>query len=145
MQKKIENLVNEWKEKVGTSVEVRRASDTLDMHKQKMNRLREELSKAEAWEGELEAKRRRIEKSLKPLLLQLYEKLEREEHVDSELLQEAFLRGKEEVFLVLEGRVCKVKQMKRVALIQLLEMLLRLRYMVEEQSLGRLKKMAKVL
>ena len=115
MARKLENLMKEWKEKVATSVEVQRASDNLELHKQKMNRLVEELSVAEAWEGELKAKRRRIEESLKPPLLQLFDKLEEEEHVDDELLQEVFLSGKEEVFQILERKVRKVKQMERVA------------------------------
>ena len=142
---KLTNLMKEWKEKVATSVEVRRASDHLNLHKQKMKRLVEELSIAEAWEGELKVKMRRVEESLKPPLLQLFGKLEREEQVGDELLQEAFLSGKEEGFQILEGRVCKVKQMKRAALIQLVDLLLRLRHILEEESLGRVGKLAKVV
>ena len=142
--KKLENLTKEWKEKVATNAEVRRASDNLMLHKQKMNRLVEELSMAEAWEGELEAKRRRVEESLKPPLLQLFDNLEREELVDDELLQEVFFSGKEEVFTILEGRVLKVKQMKRAALLQAADLLLRLRHMLEGESLGRMGKLAKV-
>ena len=143
--RKLENLMKEWKEKVATSVEVQRARDNLDLHQQKKNRLVEELEHLEAWEGELKAKRRRVEESLKPLLLQLFEKLEREEHVDDELLQEAFLSGTEEEFLILEGRVRKVRQLKRAALIQMVDLLFKLRHIVKEESLGRLKKMAQVV
>ena len=72
---------------------------------------------------------------------------EEEEHVDDELLQEVFLSGKEEVFQILERKVRKVKQMERVALIQLVDMLLRLRHMLEEGSLAKMAsaKMAKVV
>ena len=145
MASRLENLMKEWKEKVATSVEVRRSSDNLSLHKHKKNRLMEELSIAEAWEGELKAKMRRVEESLKPPLLHLFDKLEKEEHVNDELLQEAVLSGKEEVFKILEGRVLKVKQMKRAALIQLVDLLLRLRHMLEEESLGRMEKLAKVV
>ena len=145
MASRLENLTKEWKEKVATSLEVRRASDNLNLHKHKMDRLMEELSIAEAWEGELKAKMRRVEESLKPPLLHLFDKLEKEEHVNDELLQEAVLSGKEEVFKILEGRVLKVKQMKRAALIQLVDLLLRLRHMLEEESLGRMEKLAKVV
>ena len=51
MASKLENLTKEWNEKVATSLEVRRASDDLNLHKQKINRLLEELSIAEAWEA----------------------------------------------------------------------------------------------
>ena len=144
MATKLEKLMKEWKDKVATSPEMRRVSENLSLHKQKMNRLVEELSIAEAWEGELEAKRRRVEESLKPPLLQLFDKLEKEERVDDELLQEAFMNGKEEVFQILEGRACKVKQMERAALIQFVDLLLRVRHILEEESLGRMGKMAKV-
>ena len=65
--------------------------------------------------------------------------------MDDELLQEAFLSGKQEVFQILEGVVLKVKQMKRAALIQFVDLLLRLRHMLEEESLGRMEKLAKVV
>ena len=145
LETKLETLMKEWKEKVATSVEVRRASDNLSLHKHKKNRLMEELSIAEAWEGELKAKMRRVEESLKPPLLRLFDTLEKEEHVDDELLQQALLHGKEEVFQILEGRVLKVMQMKRATLIQFVDLLLRLRHMLEEESLGRMEKLAKVV
>jgi len=145
LETKLETLMKEWKEKVATSVEVRRASDNLNLHKQKTNRLLEELSIAEAWEGELKAKRCRVEESLKPPLLRLFDTLEKEEHVDDELLQQTLLNGKEEVFQILEGRVLKVMQMKRATLIQFVDLLLRLRHMLEEESLGRMEKLAKVV
>ena len=149
MATKLESLTNEWKEKVATSVEVRRASDKLNLHKQKRNRLLEELSIAEAWEGELKAKRCRVEESLKPPLLRFFDKLEKEEHVNNELLQQTLLNGKEEVFQILEGRVLKVMQMKRATLIQFVDLLLRLRhvyvFVVSEESLGRMEKLAKVV
>ena len=69
---------------------------------------------------------------------------EREQLVDDELLQEVFFSGKEEVFTILEGRVLKVKQMKRAALLQVADLLLRLRHMLEGESLGRMGKLAKV-
>merc|ERR1719234_1194105 len=89
MATNLEKLTKDWKDKVATCPEMRRASVNLNLHKHKINRLMEELSIAEAWEGELEARRHRVEESLKPPLLQLFDKLEKEEHVNDELLQEA--------------------------------------------------------
>ena len=37
MATKLENLTKEWKDKVASSPEMRRASDNLNLHKQKMN------------------------------------------------------------------------------------------------------------
>ena len=146
METMLEKLRREWKERVAASVEASRAKGNLELHKQRIARLIEELSTAEAWEGELQAKRLRVEQSLKPNLLQLHEKLEREEHVDDQLLQEAFSTGGEEVFTILEGRVGRSKQMERAALIRLIDLLLRLRLMlVEEISVGRIEKMVRVV
>ena len=143
----LEKLNREWKEMVAVSVEASRAKANLDLHKQRIARLVEELSIAEAWECELQAKRRRVEESLKPTLLQLHEKLEREEHVDDELLQEAISSGGEEVFKMLEGRVGRSKQMERSTLIRLVDLLLRLRQIPGEEEVreGRMEKMAKVV
>ena len=140
-------LNREWKERVAASVEASRAKANLNLHKQRIARLVEELSIAEAWECELQAKRRRVEESLKPTLLQLHEKLEREEHVDDELLQEAISSGGEEVFKMLEGRVGRSKQMERSTLIRLVDLLLRLRQIPGEEEVreGRMEKMAKVV
>ena len=52
MARKLENLLKEWKGKVETSVEVKRARDNLNLQKKKINRLSEELSSAVAWEAE---------------------------------------------------------------------------------------------
>ena len=147
MEAMLEKLKREWNERVASSVEASRAQENLKLHKQRIARLTEELSIAEAWEGELQAKRRRVEESLKPPLLLLHEKLEREEHVEDELLHEASSAGGEEVFKILEGRVGRTKQMERVASIRLVDLLLRLRQMLEEEdiSVGRMEKMAKVV
>lgn len=147
METMLEKLNREWMEGVAASVEARRAQDNLSLHKQRIARLVEELSVAEAWEGELQAKKRRVEESLKPPLLVLHEKLEREEQVDEELLQEAFSSGGEEMFNILEGRVGRAKQMERAALIRLVDLLPRLRKTLEEEDIseGRVEKMAKVV
>ena len=147
METMLEKLNREWMEGVAASVEARRAQDNLSLHKQRIARLVEELSVAEAWEGELLAKKRRVEESLKPPLLVLHEKLEREEQVDEELLQEAFSSGGEEMFNILEGRVGRAKQMERAALIRLVDLLPRLRKTLEEEDIseGRVEKMAKVV
>merc|ERR1719318_1357830 len=85
-----------------------------------MKRLTEELSVAEAWEIELEARRKRIEESLKPPLLGLFDKLEKEEFVGDQLLQEAFASGGEDMFKTLESRARRVRQLERRALLALL-------------------------
>ena len=102
MVAKMEVLAKEWRGRMAGSVEVRRARENLKLHKIKMKRLAEELSIAEEWKGELEAKRRRIEESLMPPILRFFDKLKRMVVINDNLLQEAFLNGAEEVFKMLE-------------------------------------------
>ena len=78
----MELLVKEWKEKMSGSVKLRRTRENLKMSKMKIRQLREELSIAEELEGELKAKRRRIEESLVPPILRFFNKLKRMEVID---------------------------------------------------------------
>merc|ERR1719357_21124 len=98
-----------------------------------MKRLAEELSVAEAWETELESRRWRVEESLKPPLLGLFDKLEEEELVGDQLLREAFASGGEDVFKILENRAERARQLERRALLMFVDLLLRLRYIFNEE------------
>ena len=142
----MEKLKKEWEEKMARSVEVAKALEDLKLHKLRMKRLTEELSVAEAWEIELEARRKRIEELLKPPLLGLFDKLEKEEFVGDQLLQEAFASGGEDMFKTLESRARRVRQLERRALLMFVDLLLRLRLMLNEDiGLGRVEKLAKVV
>ena len=123
---KMEALVKEWKMKMSGSVELRKARENLKMNKMKIRQLREELSIAEEFEGELEAKRCRIEESLVPPILRFFDKLKRMEVIDDSLLQETFSSGREQMFKMLEWGAKRVKGMKRPALIYFVDLLLRL-------------------
>ena len=142
----MEKLQKEWEEKKTLSVEVRKVLDDLKLHKLRMKTLAEEVSVAEAWEIELEARRWRVEESLKPPLLNLFDKLENEEFVGDQLLQEAFASGVEDLFEILESRASRTRQLERRALLMFVELLLRLRFMLHEDiGLGRVKRLAKVV
>ena len=143
---KMKVLEEEWRERVARSAEVHRAKENLKMHKTKIRRLLEELSTAEEWEGELEAKRRRIEESLMPPVLLFFNKLKKFEVINDNLLQEAYSSGGEEVFKMLEMGANRVKQMKRPNLVYFVDVLLRLRRLVNgELEVERVDKMAKVV
>ena len=143
---KMEVFEKEWRERVARSAEVQRAKENLKMHKTKIRRLLEELSTAEEWEGELEAKRRRIEESLMPPVLLFFNKLKKFEVINDNLLQEAYSSGGEEVFKMLEMGANRVKQMKRPNLVYFVDVLLRLRRLVNgELEVERVDKMAKVV
>ena len=112
---KMEVLVKEWKEKMSGSVELRIARENLKILRMKIRELTEELFIAEEFEGELEAKRRRIEESLVPPILRFFDKPERMEVINDILLQETFSSGREQMFKMLEWGARRVKGMKRPA------------------------------
>ena len=142
----MEKLKKEWEEKKARSVEVAKVLEDLKLHELRMKKLAEELSVAEEWETELEARRWRVEESLKPPLLGLFDKLEKEEFVGDQLLQEAFASGGEDMFKTLESRARRVRQLERRALLMFVDLLLRLRLMLNEDiGLGRVEKLAKVV
>ena len=133
-------------ESMALVLEMAKALEDLKLHKLRMKRLKEELSVTEAWEIELEARRKRIEESLKPPLLGLFDKLEKEEFVGDQLLQEAFASGGEDMFKTLESRARRVRQLERRALLMFADLLLRLRRMLNEDiGLGSVEKLAKVV
>ena len=143
---KMEVLAKELKEKMSGSVDVRKAKKNLKMFRMKIRELTEELSIAEEFEGELEAKRRRIEESLVPPILRFFDKLERMEVIKDSLLQETFSSGGEQMFKMLEWGARRVKQMKMPALIYFVDLLLRLRQLVAgKEVVVRVDKMAKVV
>ena len=143
---KMKVLEKEWRERVARSAEVQRAKENLKMHKTKIRRLLEELSTAEEWEGELEAKRRRHEESLMPPVLRFFDKLKKFEVINDNLLQKAYSSGRNEVFKMLEMGTKRVRQMERSNLVYFVDLLLRLRHSVNgELEIERVDKMAKVV
>ena len=94
----------------------------------------------------MKTRRWRVEESLKPTLLGLFDKLENEEFVGDQLLREAFSSGGEDVFEILESRASRVRQLERRALLMFVDPLLRLRLMLNEDiGLGSVEKLAKVV
>ena len=81
-------LVQRWSAVVAASPQVVRARDGLQLHRDKVRRLMEELTAAEAWGEELQARCARMEESLKPPLLRFMEKVEVGELVEEHLLEE---------------------------------------------------------
>ena len=93
-----------------------------------------ELDGAEAWEKELDEKLCKMEKAVKPPLLQIYEKLDKEEDVEQELLLNGFKSSQEDLLKMLKERVGRVRQMERSALMKLVDLLLRIRHLTYGES-----------
>ena len=88
-----------------------------------------ELDGAEAWERELHERLVRIEQAAKPPLLQIYEKLDREEDVEEELLLNGFKSSESDLLKILKERVSRVRQMERPTLVKMVDFLLRGRHL----------------
>ena len=148
--KVIARLQNDWRREVGailifgqlyffhvkleSSREVRVAKDNLGKHAEKVRNMTEELDGAEAWQDELGKRLSRMEKSYKPPLLVVYEKLEEEEGVDQKLLWNAFMSSEKDLLNMLGERVGRVRQMERPALMRLVDFLLRVRRLAYEEG-----------
>ena len=94
----------------------------------------EELDGAEAWKKELEERVCKMEQALKPPLLKIYEKLDREEIVEQELLLNGFKSSEENLLMMVKERVGRVRQMERPALVRLVDLLLRVRHLTYEEE-----------
>ena len=94
----------------------------------------EELDGAEAWKKELEERVCKMEQALKPPLLKIYEKLDREEIVEQELLLNGFKSSEENLLMMVKERVGRVRQMERPALVRLVDLLLRVRHLTYEEG-----------
>ena len=99
-----------------------------------MRRMMTELDGAEAWEKELQERLGRVEQAAKPPLLQLYEKLDREERVEEELMLNGFKSSEEDLLKMLKERVGRARQMERPALMRMVDFLLRVRHLAYESS-----------
>ena len=93
-----------------------------------------ELDGAEAWEKELQERLGKIEEAAKPTLLQLYEKLDREEGLEEKLLLNGLKESKEDLLKMLKERVGRVRQMERPALMKMVDLLLKVRHLSYEES-----------
>ena len=127
-------LVRRWSAVVAASPQVVRARDGLQLHRDKVRRLMEELTAAEAWGKELQARCARVEESLKPPILRFMEKVEVGELVEEHLLEEVGLGEWRVVTRVLEEKVGRAGHMGRGELVRLVQTLLRVRSFL--QGLG---------
>ena len=70
------SLKQQWKNKMETNQEIKRASLDLEHHRKKMAVVQQDLNSSEAWERELEERRTAVEHRCKPPLLRFSEGLE---------------------------------------------------------------------
>jgi hypothetical protein len=129
LERLVGRLEREWEEQVAGSPEARGARVALQLHRRKVHRLEEEVAAAEDWEVELEARSRRLEESLKPPLLQFLNKLEKDQKICEDLIDELEMEqtGLEAALELVMPRVERAGQLRREQLVRLVETVVGLR------------------
>jgi len=75
-------LQSEWKKRIASSPEVKRAGSNLKFHRRKIRKMHEELSVAKQWEKELEKRLEIAEENVKPSILKFAEEFEKSNLVE---------------------------------------------------------------
>ena len=99
MSGEMANLNSEWKNRIESSPEAKKAKFNLEFHRKKINRMHEEMSQAEAWEKELERRLKNVKEQVKPPLLILTEQLETSKPVDDSIIEASINEDSSYLFL----------------------------------------------
>ena len=87
MESQTIRLQSEWKKRIASSPEVKRAGSNLEFHRRKIRKMHEELSVAEQWEKELEKRLEIAEQNVKPSILKFAEEFERSNLVEESVVE----------------------------------------------------------
>ena len=118
MSGEMANLNSEWKNRIESSPEAKKAKFNLEFHRKKINRMHEEMSQAEAWEKELERRLKNVKEQVKPPLLILTEQLETSKPVDDSIIEASINENDPEKLISLFRRkAMSMKEMNRSELL----------------------------
>ena len=118
MSGEMANLNSEWKKRIESSPEAKKAKFNLEFHRKKINRMHEEMSQAEAWEKELERRLKNVKEQVKPPLLILTEQLETSKPVDDSIIEASINENDPEKLISLFRRkAMSMKEMNRSELL----------------------------
>ena len=87
MESQTIRLQSEWKKRIASSPEVKRAGSNLEFHRRKIRKMHEELSVAEQWEKELEKRLEIAEQNVKPSILKFAEEFEKSNLVEESVVE----------------------------------------------------------
>ena len=124
----VAQLEHQWQQKVASNDEVQKSRSSLGFHKHKVQQLEEELGNARDWEKELKARVARLEEGLRPALLRFWDKLEKLEVVEEELVEDCLASGcGRDLRILMEQRMLRLEVLERGHLLRLVQTLLRVR------------------
>ena len=80
-------MQSEWRKRVASSPEAKRAASNLEFHRRKIRKMHDELSVAEEWEKELEKRLKNAEENVKPPILKFAEELDKSYSVEESIIE----------------------------------------------------------
>ena len=152
-----ESFQNEWRKRVASSPEAKKAADNLDFHKRKVRKMHEELGVAEQWEKELQRRLNSVEEKLKPPIMKVVESLETSYQIEETILEAAVNEeDHERLVSILRKKALAMDTMDRAQLLAFIKTLLSVRNcllekeqergveMMQEMASGVLKQLGRV-
>ena len=152
-----DSFQNEWRKRIASSPEAKKASDHLDFHKRKVRKMHEELGVAEEWERELQRRLASVEEKLKPPIMRIVESLETSYQIEESFLEDAVNEDDHERLVsVLRKKSLTMDTMDRTQLLAFIKTLLSVRNcllekeqdrgveMMQEMASGVLKQLGRV-
>ena len=128
-------LASEWRKRIASSPEAKKANDNLEFHRMKVRRMTEELHVAEEWEKELVRRLKTTEENVKPPLLKIAESIESSNEVEDSFLEAAIKEEDQERLLaMLRKKALAVDTMDRAQLLAFIKTLLSVRNCLVEKE-----------
>ena len=128
-------LFSEWRKRIASSPEAKKANDNLEFHRMKVRRMTEELHVAEEWEKELVRRLKTTEENVKPPLLKIAESFEKSNEVEDSFLEAAIKEEDQERLLaLLRKKALAIDTMDRAQLLAFIKTLLSVRNRLVEKE-----------
>ena len=128
-------LTSEWRKRIASSPEAKKAGDNLEFHRMKVRRMTEELHVAEEWEKELVRRLKTTEENVKPPLLKIVESFEKSNEVEDSFLEAAIKEEEQERLLaMLRKKALTMDTMDRAQLLAFIKTLLSVRNCLVEKE-----------
>ena len=119
---------SEWRKRIERSPEAKLANQNLEFHRRKIRQLHEELTHAEAWERELEARLQKMKDKVKPRILVFSEQLESCKGVEDKIIEATVVEEDSEKLIgVLRKKAISMDKLDRSQLLGFIKTILNVR------------------
>ena len=126
---------SEWKKRIERSPEAKQARQNLEFHRRKIRQMHEDLTHAEAWEKELEARLQSDKEKIKPRIHVFTEQLELPKGVEDKIVEAAIVEeDTEKLVSVLRRKAIAMDNMDRSQLLGFIKTVLNVRNCLLEKD-----------